>query len=239
MTSLTDIETAPPETAPPETALARAYATIRTGILDGRFRPGDRLREEHLAETAGVSRTPVREALRRLATEGLVELTPGLGAFVSSWSVADLEAIFAVRALVEAAVAEQAARHLAAADIDALEALAERMEDLAARRPAGFLDRITGLNHEFHTRIAAACGNDRLAGLLTQTVDLILVHRTFRRYHDRQLVRSMAHHRELVDAFRARDADWAGAVMRAHVHAARHALVADLSLSPPAEPKAP
>ena len=120
MTPPTDIETAPPETPPPETALARAYATIRTGILDGRFRPGDRLREEHLAEISGVSRTPVREALRRLATEGLVELTPGLGAFVSSWSVADLEAIFAVRALVEAAVAEQAARHLTAADIDAL-----------------------------------------------------------------------------------------------------------------------
>lgn len=216
-------------------AVRKAYLAIREGIVQGVYAPGSRLREEHLAEAAGVSRTPIREALRLLATEGLIDLTMGQGAFVTSWSPRDLENIFSVRAMIESNVAGLATRHLQTSDIVGLSELARQMEDLAERRPRGFLDQITALNHTFHTTIATACGNDRLMALLTQTVELIVVHRTFRRYQPDQLRRSMAHHRELIDAFTARDGDWASSIMRCHVLAAKNALLNNIA-QPAGEP---
>jgi len=206
-------------------AVRKAYQAIRDGIVQGLYPPGSRLREEHMAEVIGVSRTPIREALRLLTTDGLLDLVPGQGAFVTSWSPRDLENIFAVRALIESSVAELAARNLQTSDIIGLADLAGQMEALAESRRRGFLDQITDLNYKFHRTVALACGNDRLNTLLTHTVEMIVVHRTFRRYQPEQLRRSMAHHRELIDAFTARDSEWAGSVMRSHVLAAKNALL--------------
>jgi DNA-binding transcriptional MocR family regulator len=80
------------------TAVERAYEAIRGGIFSGDHPAGSRLREEELAERIGVSRTPVREALRRLDAEGLVEFMPNRGAHVASWSEDDLREIFGLRA---------------------------------------------------------------------------------------------------------------------------------------------
>ncbi len=207
--------------------ISEAYATIRADIITGRHSPGTHLREEQLAGALGVSRTPVREALRRLAAEGLINFVPNHGAFVNSWSVEDLRKVFELRALLESTAAGQAAPRIGEADLRRLRELAGGMVRLAERREPEFLDGVSALNREFHEIIMRAADNERLAGSVMRTIELPIVHRTFERYRPADLRRSLNHHHELVDAFEARDGEWAAAVMRAHVLAARHVMLRD------------
>ena len=89
-------------------AVDRAYEAVRSGILAGRYLAGARLTEQEIATSVGVSRTPVREALRRLDAEGLVEFTPNLGAVVTTWNEADSDEIFDLRAMLESYGARRA-----------------------------------------------------------------------------------------------------------------------------------
>jgi DNA-binding GntR family transcriptional regulator len=206
-------------------AVDRAYEVIREGILSGAHEQGARLREEELADAIGVSRTPVREALRRLTADGLVELGTNRGAQVVSYTDADLAEIFELRALLEAHAHGLAADHIDIAAIAHLRELAEAMEELGEKRTSRSRDRIAELNREFHTTIVHAAGSARLEALLHQVVQVPLVHRTFHRYSPEALKRSFDHHRELIAALEARDGAWAQAVMRSHVYAARAVLL--------------
>ena len=89
-------------------AVDKAYDAVRSGIIAGRYLAGARLTEQEIATTVGVSRTPVREALRRLDAEGLVEFTPNLGAIVTVWSEADSDEVFDLRAMLESYSARRA-----------------------------------------------------------------------------------------------------------------------------------
>lgn len=216
-------------------ATDRAYTQIRSGLLGGVFAPGERLREEDLAQRTGVSRTPVREALRRLALEGFVDLQPGRGVQVVSWSDQDLDEIFSVRALLEGYGAAQAAQRATAEHVEALTVLCDRMDAVAETTYEADLDdegpidddlraayqEIAELNNEFHQTVLTAAGNAHLRSLMGGLISMPLVQRTFMRYSGERLARSMSHHRELVDAFRAGDASWASSVMTAHVRSAR------------------
>jgi DNA-binding GntR family transcriptional regulator len=91
-------------------AADRAYSALRGGILDGRYGSGARLGEIEVADELGLSRTPVREALRRLGSEGLVEVQPRRGARVRAWSTQDLEETYELRALLEGLAARRARR---------------------------------------------------------------------------------------------------------------------------------
>jgi DNA-binding GntR family transcriptional regulator len=208
-------------------AAERAYEVIRGGILDGTFGLGARLPEEDLAARAGVSRTPVREALRQLAAEGFVTFAPNRGAQVASWSDDDLEEIFQLRALLESYAASRAARRIDAARLLALHELADGMDAAAHRGTAAALDRIAELNNRFHRAILTIADSQRLHALLDTVIVVPLVHRTFHRYTPAALRRSMHHHRELLAAFEAADSEWAATVMRTHVLAARAALLGE------------
>ncbi|MST33366.1 GntR family transcriptional regulator, partial [Acidimicrobiaceae bacterium USS-CC1] len=109
-----------------------AYTALRDGIARGEHAAGSRLREEDLAATLGLSRTPVREALRRLQAEGLVEVEPRRGALVATWSADELDEIFELRALVEGYGARRAAARVADAQVGLLEELCEGMEEAVA-----------------------------------------------------------------------------------------------------------
>lgn len=198
-----------------------AYDAIRRRMLAGEFSPGAHLPEEELAAAIGVSRTPVREALRRLHAEGLVEFVANRGAHVASWTDQDLDEIFDLRALLESHGAGLAATRICPEDVERLRMLAESMEAIGADD----LDKVASLNAEFHETVLAAAGNRRLVALLSAVVQTPLVHRTFRHYGTEALQRSFAHHRELVAALSAHDTAWAQAVMRAHVLAARSVLI--------------
>lgn len=202
-------------------AVQRAYSQVRTAIMEGSFPPGMHLEEEGLAETIGVSRTPVREALRRLASEGFVEFVPHQGAFVPTWSEADHHEIFDLRAVLESFGARLAARRVTPAELDELRGLATQMEEAARSDRPGRMDDVASLNNLFHGAVLSASGNRRLRQLAQATVALPLVLRTFQQYSAERLQRSLHHHREIVEALAAHDESWAEAVMKTHILSAR------------------
>jgi DNA-binding GntR family transcriptional regulator len=207
-------------------AADHAYAVIRAGILDGTFAPNARLKEADLVRFCGVSRTPVREALRRLAAEDFVVVHRNQGAQVKSWSDDDLDDLFSLRALLEGYSAGRAATRIkpeGLATIDA--AIAEMDAVLAARGPqqrkiAEFLR----LNRIVHEQVWRAAGSQRLFSILGRLVEQALMAHTAARFSMDRLAQSHHHHQELQRALEVGDAAWADAVMQSHIRAARHAL---------------
>lgn len=209
----------------PGHASDHAYRLIRGQILSGARAGGDWLREGDLAESIGVSRTPVREALRRLTAEGLVHYERNRGVQVTAWTAADLDEIFSLRSVLEPWACRLAASS-ASVDLDELDRLAHDM-DAAARGSVADVDRITELNNRFHRLILEGSKNKRLGSVVSSVVQVPLVWQTFSHYSDNDLRRSLAHHHELVAALAAGDPDWAESVMRSHVRAAWNSLRAE------------
>ena len=208
----------------PRHASDHAYHLIRGQILSGARTGGDWLREGDLAESIGVSRTPVREALRRLTAEGLVRYERNRGVQVAVWTTADLDEIFSLRSVLEPWACRLAAGFATESlNLDELDRLACDMDE-AARSSVADVDRITELNNRFHRLILEASHNRRLASLVSSVVQVPLVWQTFSHYSDTDLRRSLAHHHELVAALGAGDPDWAESVMRSHVRAAWNSL---------------
>ena len=207
-------------------AVEKAYAEIRDAIHAGRFPPGSHLKEGELADLIGVSRTPIREALRRLNAEGAVRFMRNHGAFVADWSVTEIREIFELRAMLEGYAAERAAERATPQQVVELRRLAEEMIALEAQETPDFLSRIAEANGEFHRLITQAAGTPRLTIMMAQVIELPLVLRTFHRYDRDALHRSLRHHMEIVAAFEVRDGAWAGSVMRSHIAAAWHAIEA-------------
>jgi DNA-binding GntR family transcriptional regulator len=205
-------------------AVDKAYEAIRRGIIGGKFGPATRITEQEVVAVAGVSRTPAREALRRLHAEGLVELTPNQGAVVSEWSPADADEIFDLRAVLEAHGAARAARLATDEQIGVLGDLAGQQHGEALVRREGYLDRIAALNSRFHNQLVEAANSPRLVRVLSSLLEASLIMKTFHHYTPDDLERSAAHHLELVRALTARDPDWAASVMRTHVLAAKRSL---------------
>jgi DNA-binding GntR family transcriptional regulator len=140
-----------------------------------------------------------------------------------------------VRALLEGYGAAQAAQRATVEHVEALTVLCDRMDAVAETTYTADLgdegpidddlraayQEIAELNNEFHQTVLTAAGNAHLRSLMGGLISMPLVQRTFMRYSGERLARSMSHHRELVDAFRAGDASWASSVMTAHVRSAR------------------
>jgi DNA-binding GntR family transcriptional regulator len=204
------------------TSAVRTHAAVRELILGGQLTAGARLGEAELADRLGVSRTPVREALGRLAAEGLVELVPNRGARVATWSRVELEGVFELRALLEPQLTALAVPRSTAADADDLDDLAHRMTAAAADQD---LDALVPLNRAFHDRLVDLADHPALAAALAGAVRAPIVLRNFHAYDPASLQRSLAHHVEIVAALRAGDPAWARAVMTAHIHNARAVMV--------------
>jgi len=145
-----------------------AYDAIRDGILAGRHAPGQRLIADELAKEFGVSRMPVREALRRLEVVGLVTITPHRGAVVSELSECECIEIYHVRAALDGLATRLAAPHLSEDDHARLTALLAEME---AGVEAKDLQRVLHVNREFHTLIWIAARAPRLRDLLENLYD--------------------------------------------------------------------
>jgi len=204
-------------------AAERAYNTLRAGIIEGVHPPGARVTEQEIAASAGVSRTPVREAMRRLQAEGLLRFVPHQGAFVTRWSDRDAEDIFELRAMLEGYGARMAAARASADDVLQLHRLAKNQCREAAGCATGYLERIADLNSQFHRTLLGVADSVRLTATLATLSSAPLVLQTFRDYDGDDLNRSAHHHMEIVEAIEARDGDWAASVMHSHVMAARRA----------------
>lgn len=185
---------------------------LRRAILIGRYKPGERLVEGRLAKDFGVSRIPVRESLRRLASEGIVEILPRLGARVATLSIAAAREMIEVRATLEGLNARLAARHRDPALLDAVKKVLERGNAAAA---AGKLDRLTQFNAEFHDLLAKA-GSNSILGDLMRT----LRERTrmlFPKLNREQARRTWDEHASILQAVIVGDADLAELLAERHV----------------------
>ncbi|MEI6642848.1 MAG: GntR family transcriptional regulator [Novosphingobium sp.] len=200
----------------------RAYSAIRNMILSGELPAGAQLGEEALADMCGVSRTPVREALRRLEADMLVGRTDTQRTFVADWSIDDVADAFELRAMLEGRAARRAAERMTETALERIRK-ANRALGAAIQQPmpdvAGFLEG----NREFHAIILEVAGSRRLAALLGTLIEQPVVLRTARQYTREELRRSHAEHEELTAAFARRDGAWAEAIMTSHILRAYHA----------------
>lgn len=202
-------------------ASKNATAMLRELILAGALPAGTKLGEADLATRLDVSRTPVREALSRLAAEGLVDLVPNRGARVARWSDEDLEQIFELRLRLEPYAVGLAIPRLSDSDLDDLDDLAQRMMGLGKPGRSQDLDGIVHLNRQFHRTLINRAANPALASALLAVTHASVVNQNFHNYTPAALARSLAHHVEIVAAARVGNADWANAVMRSHLYNAR------------------
>ncbi|MEO0680132.1 MAG: GntR family transcriptional regulator [Pseudomonadota bacterium] len=203
-----------------ESAADHAYRSLREAILSGALAEGARLTETALGERLGVSRTPVREALNRLSLEGLVTREGGRAARVASFPEDEVEQIFQIRMLLESYAARRAATHRTGEDVVELRALADAMTERTPPRTDEDFEALSDANQRFHTAVMRAAKAQRLESLLSVTVRMGLVLRTYRMYSERDLIRSAQHHQELADAIAARAPEWAASVMTSHLLAA-------------------
>jgi DNA-binding GntR family transcriptional regulator len=200
----------------------RAYSQIRSLILSGELGAGTQLREEQLADRCGVSRTPIRDALRRLEAESYVRRTESQRCFVADWSLDEMEEAFILRGMLEAHAASRAAIRLSWDQIEQLRASNKAILG-AISKPnpdiASFLEH----NRRFHAIIVDAAKSDRLASMLARLIEQPVLLRTAMQYDRDNLMRSHHEHEELLAAFSRRDRDWAEAVMTSHIRRAFHA----------------
>ena len=206
-----------------------AYRRIRQGIVEGHYRPGERLVEQRIAEDLELSRTPVREAFRMLQSEGLVQVEPNRGATVRNLTIGDITDLYELRARLEAMAAELAATRATPEQLDRLLAAESEFAAAAARTSRGGVESIRAVFHQndvFHLTILEAAHHDRLTQTLLRTVDHPLVFQAFRHYDRVSMEQSVRFHHLIGEAVRAGEGARAGRLLHEHVLQGRDQLLA-------------
>ena len=196
----------------------RIRAAMEADVLSGRLPPGAKLDEKVLGVHYGASRTPVREALKQLASEGLVTLRPRASAFVAKRTVAELAEMFETITFLEAACAALASRRHSAKDRRAIAAAHEACLKAAENDTPG---PFYNANKRFHEAIYAASHNSYLE---SQTINLrnkVEVYRRGMRFHPGLICVAMAEHKQIVDAIFRMDEAAASTLMRCHLDTLR------------------
>ncbi len=206
-----------------KTTVASVSEVIRQKIQGGCYKPHEFIREASVAQELAVSRTPVREALRALVSEGWLEAIPNRGCRVAAWTQQDAREVFDIRLVLEPMAVGLACHRIDADTLNRLDSLCRSMEVLTEKvetRPE-VRNQIAALNLEFHQAMVNASGNSRLIGVLESLVRSSLISRNFANYDIGHLRRSMRHHAEILQAVRAGNQEWVENIMRAHLLAAR------------------
>ena len=202
-----------------------AYEQLLQSIREGIFQPGDRLREESVAERLSLSRTPVREALRRLEAESIVEHRPRQGAVVRQLSHTEVVELYEMRVVLERTAAQMAAKHGTEAEFDTLDTL-----NAAIMKERANPSKAAAINQDFHLGLYHA-GRNRFLLEATRSLNnaLLLVGPTT--YTDAARIDVVVgQHKDIVEALRAGDSKAAGEAAEAHLQASlRHRLKVLLS----------
>jgi len=204
-------------------AAETAYRSIRADIVSGVLAEGERLTEERLSRNLGLSRTPVREAIRRLTLEGFISRQGGYTTQVARFPEDEMRQAFDIRQMLEGYACERAALKATAAEIEEISTLSQTISRHTPPQNAEDHAAISEANEAFHRKIVEVARSPRLTALMSMAFDVGMVVRTYRRYSPDELIRSAGHHREIADAISARSPEWAGAAMRTHIRAAQAA----------------
>jgi DNA-binding GntR family transcriptional regulator len=208
----------------------RVIAEMRRRIISGELAPGVSLSEIALAESFGVSRTPVREALKQLQTEGLVEVRPRVGTFVTTPSRREFIELFEMKEVLEGAAARLLAHRGRVPELDRLEENLVEADRAAARDDR---DRYAELVQEFHDVLILGADNAKLEAHYRMLINQLAYARlvTTSLSQPGRLRQSDREHHRVLEPILAKDGDTAERVMREHVRASRRALMAGLDSS--------
>ncbi|MEM8590541.1 MAG: GntR family transcriptional regulator [Pseudomonadota bacterium] len=212
----------PPGKASESSRLAEhAYQEIRQAILSGELKAGEHLHEEKLATLSGTSRTPVREALRRLVAEGLAK-AHNRHRFVTDFSFEEMAVIFEVRARLESYAAQLAAPRITAAELAELERLIADIDALLDLDHGPAAERFIDLNAQFHAITVAASRSRQLTSLTAQAsaMPLVVIKQSLWRQNI-DIRRSNDQHRDILAALAAGNADWAAHAVSSHILATK------------------
>ena len=194
-----------------EGPIGKAYQHLRQEIIYNRLKPGEALSETDLAEKMDVSRTPVREALMKLANEGLVTRYPSRGCFVSPITVKDVAEIYELRIQLECCALRNSCRHISDQELEEIEGM------LLALRPDSPEEMYFDSDRKLHGLLLAYCGNGRLVdylGILAAQIERV---RVISALKNRRLSNSRLEHIELVDALKARDIPRSEKLLASHL----------------------
>ena len=201
------------------TSSDQVYEELKRALLEGKFKPGSALKERDICASLNVSRTPVREALQRLGSEGLAELRPGRSIIVSEFDQEEIREIFAVGTMLEGFVAGLAAAKATDQDIAILRQIVTSMGELleSGDEASGYVH----LDHAFHNQLSMMARSKRIGQILRQTVSFRLLAKLFQAYEPVDFSTSYNQHITILRAIEKRDAVWATAAMQSHIMTGR------------------
>jgi len=198
------------------------FEALRQAILDGVLEPGERLMEVQLAEELGVSRTPVREAIRKLELAGFVVMIPRRGAYVADISLKEVSEVFEIRGALEALAAELAAERASEEELENLERMLVEIGKAIDTRD---VELLIDLDTRFHDALFKASRNERLCQILSSLREQIQRFRTQTLSHPSRMRVALEEHRRIVEALAARDGDLARRLAMEHIESAENSLM--------------
>lgn len=201
------------------------YEVLRSRIVSGDYPPGSHLAEEVLSEEHGVSRTPIRAALRRLHADNLITLEPRRGAFVAEYTESDIDEVFELRQLLEQRGAALAATRRTVDQVERLRQLVDQMADIAAGTTETRRDDLHHNNRDFHELVLAAANSPRQYRFAMSLAQTSITVGTFFYYTDEDIRRSIEYHRLITQAIADQQDQVAGQLMSAHLTSAHHAFI--------------
>lgn len=201
----------------------RAYDALIRAIKSGEILPGDRIREEEVATDLGLSRTPVREALRRLEADGIIEHRPRSGAIIRELSHTEVVELYEMRVVLERTAAGLAAQHGVTAEFDMLQSLNDQISAENSNLRAA-----AETNRRFH-QVLYKAGRNRFLLEAARALDnsLLLLGRTTLTDEDR-IDRVVKQHQDIIDALRKRDTSAASEAAETHLQASLHARIQEM-----------
>ena len=198
------------------------FESMREAIIQGRLKPGERLMEIQLADEMGVSRTPIREAIRKLELEGFVVMVPRKGAFVAGISVKDIVDVFEVRAALEALAAGLAAERITPDELEELERSLVAISEVSSKDD---IDAIVETDTNFHELIYRASRNERLFQIVIHLKEQIQRFRTTSLSQPGRSKDALEEHRKMVEAISDRNVELAQNLARDHIENAEQSML--------------
>lgn len=191
------------------------FNTLRDAILTGKLVPGERLMENQLAEKLGVSRTPVREALRMLELENLVELVPRKGAQVLDMSEKDIINILEVRSALEGLATSVACKKMSKEDLQQLKNMEVDFEKAVVEND---VERFVDIDEDFHDLIFAATENDKLVNIFRNLrIQLYRYRMAQAKNNETSMSTIVAHHRSIIRAIENHDGEEGASIAQGHI----------------------
>jgi len=192
----------------------KVYQVLKTEIIKGSLRPGTKLLEGKIAKQMGVSRTPVREALKELAVQGFAKMSPNQGVVISDASVKDIQEVLEIRGVLEGLAARLVTKLIKKKEIEELEKILKKMECYTQK---GDILAFSEMSAEFHELILSICGNSRLIQIRKNLYDQAHRYRVRSLSNPERLKYPLKEHQEIAEVLKRKDAEQVDKLSQKHI----------------------